>query len=70
MYLAVCLRQSTAAQPRANLPHPYLPLPLPCTSQLAADYANLSPLIVPILKGSFIFAADLVSWVCLCMYQT
>lgn len=28
--------------------------------KIAADYATLSPLIVPILKGSFIFAADLV----------
>lgn len=29
-------------------------------AQIARDYADQSPLIVPILKGSFIFAADLV----------
>ncbi|KIY94869.1 hypothetical protein MNEG_13094 [Monoraphidium neglectum] len=29
-------------------------------AKIAADYAGKSPLIVPILKGSFIFAADLV----------
>jgi hypothetical protein len=32
----------------------------PSSPQIARDYAHKSPLIVPILKGSFIFAADLV----------
>jgi hypothetical protein len=44
--------------PRLNVcPNPQPPTPVP---QIASDYADKSPLIVPILKGSFIFAADLV----------
>jgi len=41
--------------PSHHPPHPH-----PHPTQIAADYATRSPLLVPILKGSFIFAADLV----------
>ena len=36
------------------------PTPPPTTKQIAADYRDKAPLLVPILKGAFIFAADLV----------